>query len=85
VIATRARLLHHGEIRRASTHFVTERTTVLYAARAESPASHAVVVYPECTAEAHTVADHPVVVGTRLGVHRALMRLRRAQEVASSA
>ncbi|MGH3644369.1 MAG: hypothetical protein ACRDUX_35725 [Mycobacterium sp.] len=68
------------EIPSASTHSVGEWGTVLCAVCVENPESHS-VAYPGCPVASHGVHDHPMVVGTRLGAHRALMHLRR--EVAS--
>jgi hypothetical protein len=75
------------EIVGTSAHSVTEWSTVLCAACAENPGSRA-VMYPHCSAAAHTVAAHTVaahavVVGTRLAAHRWQLRLRRAQEVSA--
>jgi hypothetical protein len=70
-----------NQILSAATHYVTEYGQVLCVECAENPASHA-VVHPACPVTAHTVGDHPVIVGTRLGAHRALMRMA-AQGVAT--
>jgi hypothetical protein len=70
-----------AEILRTATHVATEHAHVLCVPCAEDPASHA-VVHPGCPVAPHGVYDHAVVVGTRLGAHRALLRNRRAREVA---
>jgi hypothetical protein len=69
------------EIASASIHSMTEWATVLCAECAREPFSRA-VIFPHCPAVAHTVGDHPVVVGTRFGAHPVLMRIRRIREVA---
>lgn len=69
------------DIPSAASHFVTEYAQFLCAPCAEDSAGHA-VLYPSRGVVPHHVLDHPLAIGTRLGTHRALLRIRRAQEVA---
>jgi hypothetical protein len=70
------------EIPSAATHYATEYAQVLCASCAQQPANHA-AAYPDCPVIGHTIHDHACVVGTRLGAHRELLRMKRVRGVAS--
>jgi hypothetical protein len=66
-----------SQILSASPHTATEHAQISCARCVDNPIAHE-TLYPDCSVKNHLVLDHPVMVGTALGVHRYLMRLAKA-------
>jgi hypothetical protein len=62
------------------THLVTEHPALLCVRCAEDTRNHA-VLHPDCAVDGHSALDHPLVVGTALSAHRALLRIWHAQKL----
>jgi hypothetical protein len=70
--------LCHNKIPGAARHVTTEHGVVLCDRCADD--GHA-RMYPLCDTAPHGIHDDNCVVGTRLGAHRAPLRIWRAQEL----